>query len=91
MDEAGAVFINRLPQLNGVMPGCECLDLCVYFYLPPTSCCLCIWLSRNVYLPFSEVMMSRRRNTSNNRGGKSNNNHNNSDNDNDENSLNNAW
>lgn len=37
VDEAGAMFINRLPQLNGVMPGCECLDLCVYFYLPPNS------------------------------------------------------
>jgi len=86
------VFINRLPQLNGVMPGYECLDLCMYFYLPPTACCLCIWLSSNMYPPFSEVMMSRRDAiVITGGGGGSNINHNNSDNDNDENSLNNTW
>lgn len=63
LDEAGAVFISRLPQLNGVLPGCECIDLCVYFYLLPAAYCLCIMLSSNVYPPFCEVTMSRRRNT----------------------------
>jgi len=70
LDEAGAVFISRLPQLNGVLPGCECIDLCVYFYLLPAAYCLCIMLSSNVYPPFCEVMMSRKRNTSKNRGKK---------------------
>jgi hypothetical protein len=45
---------------NQFKPGCECLNLCVDFYLPPTAYCVCIWLNSNVYPPFSEIMMSRR-------------------------------
>lgn len=75
VDEACAVFINRLPQLNGVLPGCECLDCMFIFIYPQQHVAFAsgwvVMCSSNVYPPFSEVNdEQKKKHCSNNRGGK---------------------